>query len=134
MGFLKLKEKTSIVQQKIESLSAYLLFFLFIVIGFSFLRNVYRAKAVHGQIEVAKKQLAELQLKKNQLRNELDEIQSREYLDKEAHDKLNLVYKGEVVLVLPEEDVLRRFSPRTQKHKEELRPLSSWQAWLKLFW
>lgn len=133
MGFLKPNTKKQNIQQKIGSLPMYVLLLLFIVMGLSLVRNIYRAKAAREQIMAAKNQLTELQHTKDLLKNELEMIQSHEYLDKEAHDKLNLVHEGEAVLVLPEEDVLRRLSPRTEVHEDEMRPLTNWQAWLKLF-
>ncbi len=133
MGHSNLIQKFPNFKHKIGSLSTLFLLFIFIVMGLSLGRNIIKIKNARQQIISAKNQLTELNEIQDQLKEDLEMIQSRQYLDKEAHDKLNLVHEGEVVLVLPQEDVLRRLSPRTQKPDEEMRPLRNWEAWLELF-
>jgi len=133
MGYIKFSQKKFDLKHKVGSLSTLFLLFIFIVMGFSLFRNIIKIKNAKQQIKSAKNQLTELNDNQDKLKEDLDLIQSQQYLDKEAHDKLNLVHEGEVVLVLPEDDVLRRLSPRTQKQEEEMRPLTNWEAWLELF-
>jgi len=133
MGLYKTDAKNRSIHQKVGSLSFFLLLFLLVVMGLSLIRSIYRIKNARQQITAAQNQLAELEDKQKELKDDLDMIQSQQYLDKEAHNKLNLVHEGEIVLVLPEKDVLRRLSPRTQKQDEEMRPLTNWEAWLGLF-
>ena len=66
-----------------------------------------------------------------ELKEKLNYVESEEFVEKEAREKLNMAKEGEVVVVLPDNE----FSPPTggqfSKNKEE--DLANWQQWWHLF-
>ena len=59
-------------------------------------------------------------------------IQSEEFMEKQLRDNLGLAKEGEIVLVLPEADILRKLAPVVPKDEEEpLKP--NWRKWMDLF-
>lgn len=121
------------LHQKFGSFSFYFLFLLIIILTISLIRNIIYVGNARGRISEAQQKLEQLQEEQSQLQAELEKIRSRSYLEKQIRDKLNLVDKGEIVLVLPKDDVLKQFSPRETQEVEEFLPPPNWKAWLELF-
>lgn len=77
-------------------------------------------KETAGRLEKSKQQ-------KENLERELARVQSQEYIEKEARDKLNLGREGEVVLLLP------TISTNQGPTPTPLQDVPNWQRWWKLF-
>jgi 2-phospho-L-lactate guanylyltransferase (CobY/MobA/RfbA family) len=74
----------------------------------------------------------ELQRENRKLKRDLQEKESEEFIEKELRNKLNLAKKGEIVVVLPDEEILRKLAPERVEEEEAL-PDPNWKKWLKLF-
>jgi cell division protein FtsB len=76
-------------------------------------------------------QTVKLEEKKNQLaelESRLEYVNSYEFIEKEAREKLNLQRPGEIVLVVPET------APTILVEEDEKgEDLTNWQKWIKLF-
>lgn len=99
----------------------------------SLVKNVTRIQKAGERIGDAQSRLKVVKEENKRLASELKEVQSEAYVEKQAHDKLGLAKEGEVVLVLPEEEILRNFSPRREALPEDELPDPIWRRWLKLF-
>jgi len=121
------------LHQKFGSFSFYILLFVVVILSISLIRNIIYVGNASNRILEAQQKLEGLKSEQSKLQSELQEIKSRSYLEKQIRDKLNLVDKGEIVLVLPEEEVLKRFSPRSVQEAEEFLPPPNWKAWFELF-
>jgi hypothetical protein len=60
-------------------------------------------------------------------------VESDFYRQKEARDKLGLARSGETVIVLPNEEILRRLSPRKADSQVENQKEPNWKKWANLF-
>ena len=104
--------------------------FLISMVGMLFIVNISRS--IYGlwlrHDLVAEREEVRNSLKKDsgELQKELARVQSPEYIEEVARDKLNLQKEGEVVVVLPE--TLASPEPQT-----EPRPQANWNKWWKLF-
>jgi len=74
-------------------------------------------------------EIKKLKAQKEVLEGKLKYVESEEFVEKEAREKLNLAKEGEVVVVLPEG--LELISQRLEIEKDE--DLANWQRWLNLF-
>ncbi len=96
---------------------------LFFIVSLS--RSIYslwqKGNAVDERVELRESLKAETE----ELRKQLGETESAEFVEKQARDKLNLQRPGEVVVVLPEFDAYRPLpTPEAQS--------SNWQKWQRL--
>ena len=105
---------------------------LFIVLFVSLIGNVSRSFSAGSRIKDAQNELARLEAENNKLNNELEISTSTDFKEKEARDKLGLAKEGEIVLVLPPSDELRKLAPQRTILEVNL-PDPNWKKWLKLF-
>jgi cell division protein FtsB len=110
---------------------------LIIIISFllvvSLIGNISRTRHMQQTLAEAEKSLEELRSKQATLQQDLSVIESDFYLEKEARNKLGLVKENEIVIVLPNEEILRQLAHRKENSDEyeELRP--NWKKWVELF-
>lgn len=96
-------------------------------------RSVSNLVSSRNRVSLAEDRLEAVQKEQENLKDELAEAQSEYFAEKQARDKLGLAREGEIVIVLPEEDLLRRLSPRVVEDEstELLEP--NWVKWANLF-
>lgn len=99
-------------------------------------RNIISLWSARNRVVQAQKRLQEVQKQKEKLEQEISQVDSSAFVEREARDKLGLVKEGEVILVLPQDEVnklaqsLRDESTKLDQTSPEL---PNWQKWLKLF-
>lgn len=84
-------------------------------------------------VEEAKAKLAQVEAEKKRLAEELSRVNSAEFIEEQARDKLGLAKEGETVVVLPPDEVLRSLAPATEEDELFLEILPIWRRWVKLF-
>ena len=130
---LMMFEKISVyIKAKLKEFSIYFLVFVTFALLFSLIRNVLKIKRVNEEISKKEQKVDELIRKNEGLRAEVDTLKSEEHVERQLRDKLGLAKEGEVVIVLPEESILRKLLPNIEAEEETL-PDSNWKKWLKLF-
>ncbi len=122
-----------LVKDKLRTYSEYLLILLSILLVISLARNILKISQADNKIEDAEQELEDLKVESQELKVEVNALQSEEYIEKQLRDKLGLAKEGEIVLVLPEEEILRRLAPK-QADEEEMLPDPIWKKWLNLFY
>lgn len=75
--------------------------------------------------------LEAVRLENERLQLELSYLQSRDFVERQARDKLNLSYPKDTLVILPQIPK-SQLSLDDQDRAEENIP--NWQKWLKLFW
>ncbi|KKS77867.1 MAG: Cell division protein FtsL [Candidatus Woesebacteria bacterium GW2011_GWB1_43_14] len=111
----------------------YLVAAILLVLSLSLARNVMRLYRINRAIDDAYSALEELDKKNRDLADQIKFVRSEDYIEKQARDKLGLAKEGEIVVVLPDSETLRKLSPRIERELENEIPLQNWQKWLKLF-
>jgi cell division protein FtsB len=108
--------------------------FLLLVILFSLslIRNVVRVFQARGKIGQAQERVEKLEEDNKRLQEQLEIAQSQGYIEQQLRDKLGLAKEGEIVIVLPDEEFLRKIAPSSIEEEETL-PDPIWKSWLKLF-
>lgn len=74
----------------------------------------------------------ELKREQEELLKTKEKIESDEFIEKEARERLGLAKEGETVVVLPEEEILKKLAPKLEPDAfpEEL-PI--WKRWVEIF-
>ena len=116
-----------------ESFVKYAILLPIIFFSFSLFRNISKMYQAKNSITDANIALDNLDKENKKLAEKIEFVKSQDFIELQARDKLGLAKEGEIVVVLPEEDVLRALSPRIESKIENLIPDPNWKQWLKLF-
>lgn len=107
---------------------------LLILIGLtsSFFRSYQKAAKTKAVIEKEKAKVEELKSANLKLEEDLARVKSEEFIERQLRDKLGLAKPGEIVLVLPDAETLKKLAPKMEEEKETL-PDPPWRKWIQLF-
>jgi len=112
-------------------------FFLFLLVvglfgaGVSIARELRSSYEVSMQIRQLQSQIQELENHNTELAGLLTYLESPEYQEQEARQKLNLQKPGEHVVILPEVEVPAKKIPTNPTLEVELK--SNWKNWWNYF-
>ena len=109
-----------------------LLIALMLVFILSLLRSFRKVKKANQRILQEAEKVENLKIENQKLQEKIKEVQSDEYIEREIRDKLGLAKEGEIVVVMPEDDIVRQFAPKIEFEEDSL-PDPNWKAWGKLF-
>ena len=105
---------------------------IFMVLVSSLVKSINRIKIGDSVIEKTKVKIGKVEAENQKLAEQLKITQSEEFMEKQLRDKLGLAREGEIILVLPEADIVRKLSPQIPEEIEE-KPKPNWQKWMDLF-
>ena len=108
--------------------------FLFIIagwLGFTLIRNTYLLWQSGSRIQEAEKQLEDVTKEHQDLASQLRLIESPQFIEKEARDKLNLAKPGDIIVILPPEEELKKLAPDLSVPLEVSPP--NYLQWANLF-
>ena len=111
----------------------YLILGLVALFFISLIRNVFRILAASKRIDEAKGRVERLADENEELKRQLALTQSEAFIETQFRDRLGLSKEGEIIVVLPDEETLRKIAPTTPEEEETL-PDPPWKKWLKLFY
>lgn len=106
--------------------------YLVVSLSRSILAIVVKGKAVEEAKNNVEKTLAE----NNKLNKDLLYVQSQEYIEKQAREKLNMSKKGETVVIVPEEltkQIATFEATLSASFFEHPQPIPNWKKWWSLF-
>ena len=98
----------------------------------SLVRNINRINKAGKRIEEKSFKVQDLAEDNEKLKRQLEEIESTEYIEKQIRNNLGMAREGEIVIVLPEDDVLRVYAPE-EFVEEDVVPVPNWVKWKNLF-
>lgn len=105
---------------------------IFVILTSSFVKSLNRIKIGDTVIQKTKVKIEKAEEENKKLSEQLEITQSEEFLENQLRNKLGLAKEGEIILVLPEADIVRKLSPIIPV-EEEIKPKPNWQKWLELF-
>ncbi|MBI4157383.1 septum formation initiator family protein [Candidatus Woesebacteria bacterium] len=112
--------------------SKYLGLLLLIGLSTSLVRSYQKAAKTKALVEREKKKIEELKSQNEKLEEDLARVKSEEFIEKQLRDRLGLAKAGEIVLVLPDLETLRKLAPKVGEEEESL-PDPTWKKWANLF-
>lgn len=92
--------------------------------GFS-VWNLYKSGE---KLESAKEELRLAEEENKTLRVRLDEVQSAEFVEKEAREKLGYAMAGEQIVIMPRSD-----QEEKEREKERSEEIPNWEKWWDLY-
>jgi cell division protein FtsB len=109
---------------------------VFIVISLLMLaslsRNIIKVREAKERLKEKEENIEKIKGENEELNQRADVFKSEEFIEKQLRDKLGLAKEGETIIVLPDEETIRKFAPSDEK-EEEILPDHNWKKWFKLF-
>jgi len=119
--------------KKLTSFKHFFYLFLAIFLCFSLTRNILRMFSTQSRLDDAQAKLTRLKGEQEDLKKELQKMESPLYVEAQIRNKLGLAKENEIILVFPEDDLVRRLSSRTSSSSFYDLPEPNWKVWLNLF-
>lgn len=126
------KKFTENIKKGTNKLVGYGIWFLIVLLAISGIRSVANASRVKAQIKAEQDKVLKMRLENIELEKRIALTQGGDFIDREIRNKLGLVKNGEVVVVLPDVEILRQLAPPEVENKDTL-PDPNWKKWGKLF-
>lgn len=106
--------------------------FVTLFFGISLIKNIVRVSKVKARIAEAEARVVKLNKDNEELKTRLAEVNTDSFVEKKLRDSLGLAKEGEVVVVLPDADTLRKLVPDQPQEADTL-PQDNWEKWMSLF-
>jgi cell division protein FtsB len=110
----------------------YVVWVLVLILTVSVIRNVSKVASIRSEVGREQAKVDKIKEENARLEQEIAQTQTQEFTEKQVRDKLGLVREGEAIVVLPDEDTLRKLAPQIPEESDTL-PDPNWKRWLKLF-
>ena len=110
----------------------YAIWGLILILSLSVFNNLRRDTQISSQIQAEKDKIAKIQAENNKLQDQLAQTQNPNFIEQEVRDKLGLGKAGEAIVVLPDDETLRKLAPQMPVEADVL-PDPNWIKWEKLF-
>lgn len=105
---------------------------LLVFLSISLLRGTIKIFEAKERVEKERKKAEKLAAEQEVLKEKLSFVQSSEYIEKNLRDKLGYSKEGEVILVLPDSETLKKLVPELPE-EENVLPDPPWKKWAHLF-
>jgi cell division protein FtsB len=128
----KFAKLTLAIKDKLSVYWKYLVILASIFLIISLVKNLGWVLEVRRNVEEEKMRLSRLKRENERLKKQAEEVAGSEFIEKQLRDKLSLAKPGEIVLVLPDEETLKKLAPETPT-EEVFLPDPIWKQWVKLF-
>lgn len=110
----------------------YVLLIVSLLVTIFTVRNTIKILGRGDAIKDAEQRIVRLKEEQARLLQLKEKVDSKEFIEKEAREKLGLAKEGEVVVVLPKEDILKRLAPKDEE-EEIIETLPIWKRWTRVF-
>lgn len=120
------------LESRFQKLIGYLAIFLIVLMVISIVKNIGRVGKIRSEVGREIEKIEKIKLENEELERQISEAQGVEFIEKQLRNKLGLVKEGEVVVVLPDKEILKKFAPKVYEEEGSL-PDPNWKKWLKLF-
>ncbi len=125
-------ELAQAINSKFGKLLGYIGLGIIALMIISIVRNIGRVASIRKEVEKEKQKLEKIEAENKRIEEEIAKAQAPEFIEKQVRDKLGLVKEGETVVVLPDEEALKKLAPKIETQEDYL-PDPIWKKWLKLF-
>ena len=117
---------------KLTKVKSYILIIATVFLFLSLSKSVEKVKRANSQVSDARVRVDEVSKENSDLKSRLDSVSQPLYIEKQLRDGLGMAKEGEVVLVLPDDEILRKLAPN-DTYEEESLPDPNWKKWKNLF-
>lgn len=120
------------IKTKILQFRTLLLLIPLVLITLSVFSGLGKIKKATLQVKKAEEKLEKVDEENQNLETRLREVKDDVYIEKQIRDKLGYAKEGEIVVILPDEEILRKLAP-PELIEEETLPDPIWKKWMKVF-
>ncbi|MFC1790275.1 septum formation initiator family protein [Patescibacteria group bacterium] len=99
----------------------------FAIIGLS--RNLFKLLQAEKRVGQAQEELELIKKEQGELQKKKAYIESEDFVEQQARDKLSMVKKGETLVILPTGVLSNNYSVESEGKRE----LANWEKWLLVF-
>ncbi len=117
---------------KTKMLLGWGIWLLVILLLVSTIKNIGKVVAINKEVQAEKEKVEKMRKENADLAEQIAQTQGDAYIEKQIRDKLGLAKEGESIVVLPDEEILKKLAPQPQNGEDTL-PDPNWKKWLKLF-
>ena len=128
----KKKSIGTVIKEKLKDYFRYIMILVAVVFIFSLMGNIVKIRNINSRVERAQERVDKLKAENAELEIRVGEVKNDFFVEKKLRDSLGLAKEGEIVIVLPDEDVLRKLAPKGESKVEEL-PEANWEKWIEIF-
>ena len=98
----------------------------------SLTRNIMKVREAKEGLKEKEDDIEKIREENEELSQRVEIFKSEEFVESQLRDKLGLAKEGETIIVLPDEETIKKFAPSDEK-EEEILPDPNWKKWFKLF-
>lgn len=120
------------VNEKIAVYFRYFFILLSLFLVYSLIKNVSRVNKADDRIGEKREKVEKLESENRELKDNLEKVQSGEYVESVLRDGLGYAKEGEIIVVLPDEEVLKQIATKREE-EVQVSPKANWVKWLELF-
>ena len=121
-----------VIKDKLRDYFNYALIVLLSAFIFSLANNILSINRANLKIAEAEERVSTLKEENEELEGKLGGVENDLYVEAQLRDSLGLAKDGEIVLILPEDETLKRLAPKLPV-EEQVLPDPNWRKWLNLF-
>lgn len=125
-AFIKEKEA------RFNKLQTFFLIIITVLVLTSFIKNINTLTVSKKRLDDAQKKVASIKDQNKELRENLENIHNSYYQEKQLRDKLGMSKEGEIILVMPSDEVIKSFAPK-KPEVEIVQLIPNWKKWANLF-
>ena len=126
------KGKIAMFGDKAKKLLGYGIWVLAVVFMVSTAKNINRVLRINREVEDEKEKIEKMQAENAELAAKIAETQGSEFIEKQIRDRLGFAKPEETVVIMPDEDVVRKLAPPKATLQDTL-PDPNWKKWTHLF-
>jgi len=123
---------TTKIQAKLKTYSNIVFVVISLLMLVSLTRNIIKVREAKERLKEREEHIEKIRKENEELSQRVETFKSDEFVEKQLRDKLGLAKEGETIIVLPDEETIKKFAPNDEK-EEEILPDPNWKKWFKLF-
>lgn len=101
-----------------------------LLVAYNLISQIIEATKSEERLSNAAEIVYRLEIKNKELKKRLESIQSAQFIEEEARNRLGLGKEGETIVVIPDEKIKQVLGAT---ESAQIR-LPNWLGWLKMFW
>jgi len=132
IGFLVIVNTLQGMKNLGSKIAGWVIWILIALLGIALVKDIQRSYQIKEQVQAEKDKVVGIQAENNKLMAELTQTQNPDFIEKEIRNQLGLGKAGEAIVVLPDDDTLKKLAPQVTVEADTLPP-PNWEKWEKLF-
>ena len=105
---------------------------IILIIAYNLLGQIFTTLKSGERLKTATDELYSMEQKNQMLKKKLTQVQTQDFIEQQARDKLGLGKGNETIMVIPDNKINQVLGVKEESKQPEIK-IPNWQGWLKLF-